>query len=161
MAVLGAIIELIAVTQLNLFGRVWGFHALVGGSLLAIVGTQVMALGICAHAYATYFMNESDRWFDRMRARFKLEHGLAVGGAVHARRADRRRRHRRRLGQPRLRRARLRVPVGARGDAHHHRDPGVLHVVPDLDPRAAPARSEPVARLSAAERRLVSAQRAP
>jgi glycosyltransferase involved in cell wall biosynthesis len=80
MAVLGAIIELIAVTQLNLFGRVWGFHALVGGSLLAIIGSQVMALGICAHAYATYFMNEKDRWFDRMRARFKLEHGLAVGG---------------------------------------------------------------------------------
>jgi hypothetical protein len=80
MAVLGAIVELITVTQLNLFGRVWGFHALVGGSLLAVVGCQVMALGICAHAYATYFMNEKDLWFDRMRARFRLEHGLAVGG---------------------------------------------------------------------------------
>ncbi len=80
MAVIGAVIELIAVTQLNLFGRVWGFHALVAGSLLAVVGSQVMALGICAHAYATYYMNEKDHWFDRMRARFKLEHGLAVGG---------------------------------------------------------------------------------
>jgi glycosyltransferase involved in cell wall biosynthesis len=80
MAVLGAVIELIAVVQLNLFGRVWGFHALIAGSLLAVVGAQVMALGICAHAYATYFMGEKDRWFDRMRARYKLEHGLAVGG---------------------------------------------------------------------------------
>jgi glycosyltransferase involved in cell wall biosynthesis len=80
MAVLGAVIELIAVLQLNLFGRVWGFHALIAGSLLAVVGAQVMALGICAHAYATYFMGEKDRWFDRMRARYKLEHGLAVGG---------------------------------------------------------------------------------
>ena len=25
-------------------------------------------------------MGEKDRWFDRMRARYKLEHGLAVGG---------------------------------------------------------------------------------
>ena len=80
MAVLGAVIELITVVQLHLFGRVWGFHALVAGSLLAVVGSQVMALGICAHAYATYYMNEKDQWFDRMRARFRLEHGLAVGG---------------------------------------------------------------------------------
>jgi hypothetical protein len=47
-----------------------------------IVGTQVLALGLCAHAYGTYFMNEKDAWFDRMRARFRLEHGLAVGGII-------------------------------------------------------------------------------
>ncbi|HLI59511.1 MAG TPA: glycosyltransferase family 2 protein [Solirubrobacteraceae bacterium] len=82
MAALGAVIELLVVFQVDLFGRVWGFHALVGGSLLAVVGIQVLALGICAHAYATYFMNERDRWFDRMRARYRLEHGLAVGGAI-------------------------------------------------------------------------------
>jgi hypothetical protein len=27
-------------------------------------------------------MNEQDRWFDRMRARFRLEHGLLLGAAV-------------------------------------------------------------------------------
>ena len=46
-----------------------------------IVGTQVLALGLCAHAYGTYFMGEKDPWFDRMRARFRLEHGLLLGGA--------------------------------------------------------------------------------
>lgn len=80
MAVLGALVELLCVTRLDLFGRVWGFHALIAGSLLAIVGTQVLALGMCAHTYATYYMNERDPWFDRMRARYGLEHGLAVGG---------------------------------------------------------------------------------
>jgi hypothetical protein len=45
-----------------------------------IVGTQVLALGLCAHAYGTYFMGEKDLWFDRMRARFRLEHGLLLGG---------------------------------------------------------------------------------
>jgi hypothetical protein len=80
MFALGAVIELIVVSQLDV-GRVWGFHALIVGALLAIVGTQVMALGVCAHAYATYFMGEKDRWFDRMRARYTLEHGLALGGA--------------------------------------------------------------------------------
>jgi hypothetical protein len=55
---------------------------MIGGSLLAIVGVQVLGLGLCAHAYGTYFMSERDPWFDRMRARFRLEHGLALGGAV-------------------------------------------------------------------------------
>jgi hypothetical protein len=47
-----------------------------------IVGTQIVALGLCAHAYGTYFMGEKDPWFDRMRARFRLEHGLLLGGAT-------------------------------------------------------------------------------
>jgi hypothetical protein len=47
-----------------------------------IVGTQVVALGVCAHAYGTYFMNDRDPWFDRMRARFRLEHGLLIGSAL-------------------------------------------------------------------------------
>ena len=55
---------------------------MVAGALLMIVGTQVLALGLCAHAYGTYFMGEKDPWFDRMRARFRLEHGLLLGGAV-------------------------------------------------------------------------------
>jgi hypothetical protein len=46
-----------------------------------IVGTQVLALGLCAHAYGTYYMGERDPWFDRMRRRFRLEHGLLLGGA--------------------------------------------------------------------------------
>jgi hypothetical protein len=65
---------------LDFFGRAWGLHALIGGALLMIVGTQVVALGLCAHAYGTYFMGERDPWFDRMRARFRLEHGLLLGG---------------------------------------------------------------------------------
>jgi hypothetical protein len=82
MGVIGALVELIVLTRLGVFGREWDIHALIGGALLAIVGTQVMALGVCAHAYGTYFMGEKDRWFDRMRARYKLEHGLMLGGAI-------------------------------------------------------------------------------
>ncbi len=82
MVALGAVIELIVLTGIGIFGRHWDIHALIAGALLAIVGTQVMALGVCAHAYATYFMGDRDRWFDRMRARFRLEHGLMLGGAI-------------------------------------------------------------------------------
>jgi glycosyltransferase involved in cell wall biosynthesis len=82
MAVIGALVELVVIAHLGVFGRSWDIHALIGGALLAIVGTQVVALGICAHAYATYFMAEKDRWFDRMRARYTLEHGLVLGGTL-------------------------------------------------------------------------------
>jgi glycosyltransferase involved in cell wall biosynthesis len=82
MALVGGLIELIVVSGLAVFGRHWDIHALIAGALLAIVGTQVVALGICAHAYGTYFMGEQDRWFDRMRARYRLEHGLMLGGSI-------------------------------------------------------------------------------
>ncbi len=82
MVVIGALVELVVIAHLGLFGRNWDVHALIAGALLAIVGTQVVALGVCAHAYATYFMGERDRWFDRMRTRCKLEHGLMLGGSL-------------------------------------------------------------------------------
>ena len=82
MAVLGTLIALTVLLQVNILGRAWDLHSMVAGSLLMIVGTQVVGLGLCAHAYGTYFMGEKDPWFDRMRARFRLEHGLALGGSL-------------------------------------------------------------------------------
>lgn len=82
MALLGALVALTVIAQINVFGREWDLHALIGGTLLMVVGTQVVALGLCAHAYGTYFMNERDPWFDRMRRRFRLEHGLMLGGGI-------------------------------------------------------------------------------
>ena len=55
---------------------------MIGGSLLTIVGAQVLALGLCARAYGVYVLGEHDPWFDRLRPRVRLEHGLIVGTAV-------------------------------------------------------------------------------
>jgi glycosyltransferase involved in cell wall biosynthesis len=82
LAVLGTLISILVLAHLDIFGRSWDIHALIGGALFTIIGTQVLALGLCAHAYGTYFMGEKDGWFDAMRARFRLEHGLAVGGLI-------------------------------------------------------------------------------
>jgi glycosyltransferase involved in cell wall biosynthesis len=82
MALLGALIAMTVLFQIEIFGREWDLHSMVAGALLMIVGTQVVALGLCAHAYGTYFMGEKDPWFDRMRARFRLEHGLLLGSVV-------------------------------------------------------------------------------
>jgi glycosyltransferase involved in cell wall biosynthesis len=80
LAGVGTLVVIVLGAGLNLFGRSWGLHTLIAGTLLMIVGTQVLALGLCAHAYGTYFMGDRDPWFDRMRARFRLEHGLLLGG---------------------------------------------------------------------------------
>ena len=82
MAVLGAVVSFTVVFEIQVFGREWDLHSMVAGALLMIVGTQVLALGLCAHAYGTYFMGERDPWFDRMRSRFQLEHGLSFGGLI-------------------------------------------------------------------------------
>lgn len=79
---IGAFVSLMVLSQIDVFGRTWDLHAMIGGSLFMIVGTQVLALGLCAHAYGTYYLGEKDPWFDRMRSRFRLEHGLMLGGAL-------------------------------------------------------------------------------
>jgi glycosyltransferase involved in cell wall biosynthesis len=80
--VLGALLSGASVAQLNVFGREWQLHSMIGGALMMIVGVQVVSMGLCAHAYGMYFMGDKDPWFERMRARFRLEHGLLLGGGV-------------------------------------------------------------------------------
>lgn len=81
-SLLGALISLTVLAHVNALGRNWDLHTLIGGSLLLIVGVQIVSMGLCAHAYATYFMGERDAWFDRARERLRLEHGLLLGGTI-------------------------------------------------------------------------------
>jgi glycosyltransferase involved in cell wall biosynthesis len=82
MSALGILVIAAVLADVSLLGRQWDIHAMIGGSLMVITGAQVIALGLCAHAYGVYFMGERDAWFDRMRARFRLEHGLLLGGLI-------------------------------------------------------------------------------
>lgn len=77
--VAGALIQAVVLFHVGFLGRAWDIHALIAGSLLTIVGAQVVALGVCARAYGIYFMGERDRWFEWARARYRLEHGLMLG----------------------------------------------------------------------------------
>jgi glycosyltransferase involved in cell wall biosynthesis len=82
MLALGTAICLMVLAHVDVFGRRWEVHTLIGGSLLLIIGAQVVSLGLCALAYATYLMGEHDPWFDRLSRRYRLEHGLLLGGAI-------------------------------------------------------------------------------
>jgi glycosyltransferase involved in cell wall biosynthesis len=82
MLLLGAILSGFSIAHVNIFGREWQLHSMIVGALLMIVGVQTAAMGLCAHAYGMYFMGDKDPWFERMRARFRLEHGLLLGGGV-------------------------------------------------------------------------------
>lgn len=80
----GVVLSALVLSTITIGGHVLQLHALIAGSLLEVVGTQVIGLGLAAHAYATYFMSYSDAWFDRVRARLRLEHGLVFGGLLAA-----------------------------------------------------------------------------
>jgi glycosyltransferase involved in cell wall biosynthesis len=82
LGLIGFLMMIGVLLNVDIFGRTWELHTMVLGSLLTIVGTQVIALGLCAHAYGIYFMQERERWFEAARDRFRLEHGLIVGGAI-------------------------------------------------------------------------------
>src|SRR4051794_38640094 len=82
LTVLGVLIMSAVLAHVSIFGRSWDVHTMTGGSLLTIVGTQVLALGLCARAYGVYILGERDPWFERMRSRLKLEHGLLAGAAI-------------------------------------------------------------------------------
>ena len=82
MVATGALIMAIVLTNLSILGRDWGIHAEIAGSLLVVLGVQLLALGLCARAYGVYFMGEQDDWFGRMRQRYRLEHGLLIGGGI-------------------------------------------------------------------------------
>jgi hypothetical protein len=78
----GFLILLTVLARVDIFGRQWDFHTMIGGSMLTIVGTQILALGLCARAYGVFVLGERDPWFDRMRQRVRLEHGLLAGAAL-------------------------------------------------------------------------------
>jgi hypothetical protein len=82
LVVLGVLMGIVVVTEINLFGRQWDVHALIAAALTTIVGTQVLQIGMFGRAYAAYYLNEHDPAFDRLRDHLRLEHGLIAGSLV-------------------------------------------------------------------------------
>jgi hypothetical protein len=73
---------LLVFVHVPIFGRNLYVHSLIGGSLLVILGVQAIGLGLSARAFGVYFISEQDRLFQKLRARLRLEHGLALAALV-------------------------------------------------------------------------------
>jgi glycosyltransferase involved in cell wall biosynthesis len=82
MALFGLLLSITVLGNLSVFGREWYMHTQIAGTLFLVVGVQVIAMGLCAQAYATYFEGHHQRWFDAFRSRLRLEHGLMTGGLI-------------------------------------------------------------------------------
>jgi hypothetical protein len=85
MLAVGSLVTLLVFLEVPIFGRELYTHSLIIGCLLILLGVQAIGLGLCARAFGVYFISDRDQVFNRLRARFRLEHGLVlalvVGGA--------------------------------------------------------------------------------
>jgi glycosyltransferase involved in cell wall biosynthesis len=79
---IGAILMTAVFAGASLFGHSFYIHTLIGGSLLVVVGTQLIGFGLCGRSYAVYQLGDTDPMFERVGSRLKLEHGLLLGLAL-------------------------------------------------------------------------------
>ena len=124
----------LATGPVDVFGRTWQIHTMLGFVALTLIGAQVIQLGVFARTYARERIGEQDPLLDRLGRRLKLEHGLLFGGGAGIPRASRALRGRRRVGARRLRDPRPRVRDRTPRDGPRPRDPDRVRL---LLPRAA------------------------
>ncbi len=63
-----------------LFGRIWGIHVMIYGSMMTLLGWQILTLGLCAKVYARQIgLEEENKGF---LSRFTLERALTLGGIL-------------------------------------------------------------------------------
>lgn len=67
---------------LRIGGVAFDFHFMFVASALAILGVQLIVLGLAAKAFARAELHVTDRWLAFLDRWFTLERGLLLGGAV-------------------------------------------------------------------------------
>jgi glycosyltransferase involved in cell wall biosynthesis len=82
MFAVGSLITLLVFAEVPVFGRNLYVHSLILGCLLILLGVQAIGLGLSARAFGVYFISEQDALFQKLRARMRLEHGLALALGV-------------------------------------------------------------------------------
>ena len=78
----GSLVTLLVFLEVPIFGRELYTHSLIIGCLLILLGVQAIGFGLCARAFGVYFISDRDQMFQRLRARFRLEHGLLLAAVV-------------------------------------------------------------------------------
>ena len=129
----------LATGPVDVFGRTWQIHTMLGFVALTLIGAQVIQLGVFARTYARVRIGEHDPLLERLGRGLKLEHGLLVGGVLVLARVRRAVRGRGRVGARRVRDARARLRDGAPRHGARAGDPDRLRVVLPRAPHDAAA----------------------
>src|SRR5262249_55242507 len=82
LGLIGAATMTAGIAHLTLLGHTFLIHTVIGGSLLVVVGAQLVGFGLCGRSYAVYQLGDRDPAFERFGARIRLEHGLLFGLAL-------------------------------------------------------------------------------
>jgi glycosyltransferase involved in cell wall biosynthesis len=72
----------LATGPIDVFGRTWQIHTMLGFVALTLIGAQIVQLGVFARTYARVRIGEHDPLLDRLGRRLRLEHGLLAGGLL-------------------------------------------------------------------------------
>ena len=73
---------LLASGPIDVLGRSWQIHTMLGFVALTLVGAQIVQIGVFARTYARVQIGEHDPLLDRLGRHLRLEHGLLAGGAI-------------------------------------------------------------------------------
>jgi hypothetical protein len=68
----------------DVFGRTWQIHTMLGFVAMTLIGAQIVQIGLFARTYARVQIGERDLLLDRLGRRLRLEHGLLAGGVLAA-----------------------------------------------------------------------------
>ena len=66
----------------DVLGRSWQIHTMLGFVALTLIGAQLIQLGVFARTYARVRIGERDPLLERLGRRLRLEHGLLFGGLL-------------------------------------------------------------------------------
>ena len=72
----------LATGPVDVFGRSWQIHTMLGFVALTLIGAQVIQLGVFARTYARVRIGERDPLLERLGRGVRLEHGLLAGGSL-------------------------------------------------------------------------------
>jgi hypothetical protein len=66
----------------DILGRTWQIHTMLGFVALTLTGAQLIQLGVFARTYARVTIGEHDHFLERIGRHLSLERGLLAGGAL-------------------------------------------------------------------------------
>jgi glycosyltransferase involved in cell wall biosynthesis len=69
----------LAAGPIDIFGRTWQIHTMLGFVALTLIGAQVIQLGVFARTYARVRIGERDLLLERLSRHLRLEHGIVIG----------------------------------------------------------------------------------